>query len=92
VTQQDSTIANADLWSKYIQDQWSAWLRPFAGPDAAQVAAGAGARIAGFLTLIAAGPIAWLYASSAPNVTPIRAGVHAPDFSHNLESVEEHAA
>ncbi len=92
MNQQDSTIANADLWTKYLHDQWSPWLRPFAGADAVTVAAGAGARIASFLTLVAAGPIAWLYAASAPNITPIRAGVRVTDYSRDLESVEEHAA
>ncbi|MBI5289028.1 MAG: hypothetical protein HY873_08645 [Chloroflexi bacterium] len=92
MTQQDSTIANADLWSKYFQEQWSAWLRPFAGSDAPTVAAGAGARMANLLTLVAAGPIAWLYANNAPNVTPIRPERPATDYSHEMESVEEHAA
>jgi hypothetical protein len=92
MTQQDSTIANADLWTKYFHDQWSPWLGPLAGQDAAAVAAATGARIASFLTLVAAGPIAWLYANNAPNVTPIRAAVRVPDAGHDLESVEEHAA
>ncbi len=67
-TPHEATIANADLWAHYYREQWSRWLAPF-GADAAspmaQVAEGAAARVASFLTLVAAGPIAWLYATSA---------------------------
>jgi len=77
----ETTVANADLWGKYFERQW-AWLAPVAGPDAAQVAAASGARIANLLTLIAAGPIAWLYASNAAKGRPVmrtvdRTGPHA---------------
>ena len=90
--QQHSTIANADLWAKYFEDQWS-WLKPLTGPDSATVAAGAGARIANFLTIVAAGPIAWMYANSASkNITPMRPALARIDSAHDLESVEEHAA
>jgi hypothetical protein len=94
VRQQDSTIANADLWNRYFQRQWSPWMTSGRHDDPiAQVAAGAGARVANLLTLVAAGPIAWLYASNAPNVTPLRPLEAEPeDFSQELESVEEHAA
>ena len=95
MTTQESTVANADLWGKYFEDQWR-WLTPLAGPEATRVAAANGARVANFLTLVAAGPIAWLYANSAPasNVTPIRYGIERrpTDFRTDLESVEEHAA
>jgi hypothetical protein len=93
---QESTIANADLWSKYFQDQWgplfgrrdaSAELEPVA-----QFAAGTGARVANFLTLVAAGPVAWLYANSASR-EPLRplTLVPPPDGGHELESVEDAA-
>jgi hypothetical protein len=92
VNQQESTIANADLWAKYFHEQW-AWLKPLAGPDAVTVAAGAGARIANFLTLVAAGPIAWMYTNSASsNITPLRPSLARVDAGADLESVEEHAA
>ena len=95
MTTQESTVANADLWGKYFEDQYR-WLTPIAGPDATRVAAANGARVANFLTLVAAGPIAWLYNNSAPtsNVTPIRNGIERreTDFRTDLESVEEHAA
>ncbi len=87
---QDTTIANADLWGKYFEQQWS-WLKPIAGPDATQVAAASGARIANFLTLVAAGPIAWLYANNAPNVTPLRPLMVSADYPHDMESVEDAA-
>jgi hypothetical protein len=91
VRQQESTIANADLWSKYFQDQWSPWFRRSDDP-VAQVAAGTGARVANLLTLVAAGPVAWLYANSASR-EPLRplTLVPPPDGGHELESVEDAA-
>jgi hypothetical protein len=71
VSTQDSTIANADLWTRYFQNEWSRWLTP-ADSAVSAVAEGTAARVAGFLTLVAAGPIAWLYSANAPQVTPIR--------------------
>ena len=91
---QDSTIANADLWSKYFQDQWS-WLTPRdrADDSVVRMAAGNGARVANFLTLVAAGPIAWMYANNAPKVRPLRVVDSEPaSFTPDMESVEEHAA
>lgn len=67
-TPHEATIANADLWAHYYREQWGRWLAPFgagAAAPLAQVADGAAARVASFLTLVAAGPIAWLYARSA---------------------------
>jgi hypothetical protein len=95
VSQQESTIANADLWSKYFQDQWSPWFRRSDDPGSApvaQVAAGTGARVANLLTLVAAGPVAWLYANSALR-EPLRplTIVPPPDGGHELESVEDAA-
>lgn len=88
---QQSTIANADLWSKYFQDQWSPWIGRKDDPIA-QVAAGTGARVANLLTLVAAGPVAWLYANSALR-EPLRplTIVPPPDGGHELESVEDAA-
>jgi hypothetical protein len=96
VTTQESTVANADLWGKYFEDQWRRWLTPLAGPDAARVAAANGARIANMLTFVAAGPVAWLYANSAPRPSNVTS-IHSPEPpTHqswaDLESVEEHAA
>lgn len=64
---ESSTVANTDLWSKYFQDEWSRFLNPFGVPAESpvnQIAEGTAARVASFLTLVAAGPIAWLYASN----------------------------
>ena len=87
MTAEQTTVANADLWTKYFQDQWSAWPSP-----ASAVAEGTAARVAGFLTLVAAGPIAWLCNTNTSNVTPLREemprGIHAAD----MESVEDIAA
>ncbi len=86
MTAQEPTVANADLWTKYFQDQWSAWPSP-----SAAVAEGTAASVASFLTLVAAGPIAWLYNSNTPNVRAIRE--EAPRIvSAELESVEDIAA
>jgi hypothetical protein len=105
VTTHESTIANADLWSRYFQEQWSRWLNPLGVPAAspvAQVADGTAARVASLLTLVAAGPIAWLYSSNtpqpaAPSATTPRVAAPHHDvplrFSHgDIESVEDPAA
>ena len=93
VTTQESTIANADLWTRYFQNEWSRWLAP-SDSAAAAMAEGTGARVASFLTLVAAGPIAWLYNAnaSAPSVTPIREAPAQPFSGGEMESVEETAA
>lgn len=98
-TAQESTIANADIWSRYFQDQWSAFLNPLgvrADDPVVQMAEGTAARVAGFLTLVAAGPIAWLYRDNAAQFTAIDdRGVEAPLTFHThdvAESVEDPAA
>jgi hypothetical protein len=87
---QESTIANADLWSRYFQNEWSRWFAP-SDSAAAAVAEGTAASVAGFLTLVAAGPIAWLFNANTP--APIR---HEPlpraFTADEMESVEEAAA
>lgn len=93
VTTQESTIANADLWTRYFQNEWSRWLAP-SDSAAAAMAEGTGARVASFLTLVAAGPIAWLYNANAnAPVTPTRdETVVRPFGGGEMESVEETAA
>lgn len=97
-TAQESTIANADIWSKYFRDQWSAFLNPLgvrADEPVVQMAEGTAARVANFLTLVAAGPIAWLYRDNASQFMQIDSrGVEAPlTFpQHEAESVEDTAA
>ena len=72
VNPHEATAANADLWSRYFQNQWTSFFNPFGVParePVSEVAEGTAARVASFLTLVAAGPIAWMYASNAPSVT-----------------------
>ncbi len=67
-TPHEATIANADIWAHYFREQWGGWLAPIgdrAGAPGSQIVDGTAARVASFLTLVAAGPIAWLYATSA---------------------------
>jgi len=74
-TPPDATVANASLWTQYFEQEWKRWLNPLGLPVAdpvTQFAETTGARIASFLTLVAAGPIARLYSENAPRVTPIR--------------------
>ena len=86
---QESTIANADLWTRYFQNEWARWATP-SDTAVSAVAEGTAARVASFLTLVAAGPIAWLYSA---NITPVREGGTTPAFTgEELESVEESAA
>ena len=62
----ESTTANADLWSRYFADQWGRWLNPQGEPSPiTEIAQGTGAQVAGILTMLAAGPIAWLYNANA---------------------------
>jgi hypothetical protein len=96
-TLESTTVANADLWTRYFQDEWNRWLNPRAesGAPVSQVAEGTAARVAGFLTLVAAGPIAWLYSANAPQVTRIEPAPEAPAFEATpelMESVEEASA
>lgn len=65
-----STAANADLWTSYLHSEWSRWTRKGeqpgifgqAAPSAIDTIAG---QVAAYLTLVAAGPLAWLYLNSA---------------------------
>jgi hypothetical protein len=91
----EPTTANADLWSKYFQDEWGRWFQPLGGSTrtpVAQVAEGTAARVASFLSLVAAGPIAWLYNTNAPNVTQIRPEPPAFAIHGEFESIEDPAA
>ena len=103
ITAPEPTAANADLWARYFQDQWRGFLNPLGLPEnspVAQIAEGTAARVANFLTAVAGGPIAWLYAENAPNVRPLaperptreRALEHADLSGARLDSVEDFAA
>ena len=66
----ESTTANADLWSRYFADQWGRWLNPLGDPSPiTEIAQGTGAQVAGFLSILAAGPIAWLYNANTATVS-----------------------
>lgn len=70
----DPAVANAELWAKFFQDQWKALLNPFGvqtPSPVAQLAEGTAARVSGFLSLLAAGPIAWLFEANAPQVSAL---------------------
>jgi hypothetical protein len=71
MTPQEATVANTDIWAHYFEQQWSRWLDPF-GLATKEVTHGNAARVAGFLTLVAAGPIAWMFAANAPQVVPLK--------------------
>jgi hypothetical protein len=98
-TPQEATVANTDLWAKYFNDQWGRWLNPLGVPAAspvASIAAGTAAQVAGFLSLVAAGPIAWLYNTADADVMQITdEGSRELPFRlepAEAESVEDHAA
>jgi hypothetical protein len=71
MTPQEATVANTDIWAHYFEKQWGRWLDPF-GLATKEVTQGNAARVAGFLTLVAAGPIAWMFAANAPQVVPMK--------------------
>jgi hypothetical protein len=84
----ETTIANADLWSKYFQDEWSKVLTPFGRPadsPLTKIAEGTGARVANWFSMVAAGPIAWLYSTNPSPVASAAeepAAVAADDLDH----------
>jgi hypothetical protein len=79
----DASIANADLWSKYFQDEWSRWLNP--DSPMTKIAEGTGARVASWFSLVAAGPIAWLYSSNpAPVAAPAEDDADADELELEL--------
>ncbi len=73
VSHEQTTIANADLWSHYFAREWRRWLDPLglSTPARRQLAQGTGARIAGLLSLTATGPLAWLYGGNYEPVAQI---------------------
>ncbi|MEX2245257.1 MAG: hypothetical protein WEC75_01090 [Dehalococcoidia bacterium] len=91
----EPTIANADLWSHYFRQEWGRGMG--AGAPLSGFADGTAARVANFLTMVAAGPIAWLYSENAPQVGQITGDEAAAEESplhlidDPLESVEDAA-
>jgi hypothetical protein len=87
VKEHETTVANADLWSKYFQDEWSKVLNPFGRPADSpinKIAEGTGARVANWFSLVAAGPIAWLYATN-PNPVESPSDEEAEHAAEELE-------
>lgn len=81
MTPQEATVANTDIWARYFEQEWSRWLSPF-GPPSPEATQTTAARVAGFLTLVAAGPIAWMYAANAPQVSALRPRAAAVPDGH----------
>lgn len=72
--QPEPTVQTADMWAKYLEEQWRPWLAPL-GPETplSQLAQGTAARVAGLLAVVVGGPIGWLYASNfAQHAEPVR--------------------
>lgn len=95
----DAAVANADLWNKFFQDQWKAFLNPLGvetPAPVAQFAEGTAARVSGFLSMLAAGPIAWLFEANAPQVSSLARrdavshGIHLHLATHE-EAIESAA-
>ena len=65
----ESTAANADIWARYFEQQWTRWLPPLGERSpVSEIAGGTAANVASWLTLVAAAPIAWLFSANAPAV------------------------
>jgi hypothetical protein len=63
---QDATAANVALWAHYLDDEWGRLLGPFGQMDAAHAMASA---VAGWLAILTAPQIAWLYEDNAAVVS-----------------------
>src|SRR5947199_4006220 len=59
---QDATASNAALWTSYFNQEWSRLLEPIGQQYAAQML---GASIAGWLAVVTAPQIAWIYERNA---------------------------
>lgn len=68
-TPAEATVANANLWAAYLEQQWRGWLNPLGLPTP-EIVESTAARVASFLTLVVGGPIARMYQENAPSVTP----------------------
>jgi hypothetical protein len=63
---QDATAANVALWAHYFDNQWGRLLEPLGQADVAHAIASA---VAGWLALVTAPQIAWMYANNAAVVS-----------------------
>lgn len=89
----ETTVANADLWTKYFRQEWERWLPPRTAQESplAAVAESTAAQVAGLLTLVAAGPIAWLYSANAAQLGIERRPTD-PVIIHPEPPAQEHHA
>lgn len=65
----EATVANANLWAAYLEQEWKRWLNPLGLPTP-EIIEGTAARVASLLTLVVGGPIARMYQENAPSVAP----------------------
>lgn len=71
----ETTTNNADLWTRFLADQWRAVLDPLGlfvsreGDPAHAIAEATAANVASLLTLIVGQPIERMYEANAPQVT-----------------------
>jgi hypothetical protein len=83
----EATANNADIWARYLSDEWSAWLDPLgvrriAGADriTRAIAEAVAAGVATWLTMLYAQPIGRLYSVNEPEVTRfVEASAIAPE-------------
>jgi hypothetical protein len=83
----EATANNADLWARYLSDEWSAWLDPLGVRRIARadritraIAEAAAAGVATWLTMLYAQPIGRLYSVNEPEVTHfVEASAIAPE-------------
>ena len=65
----ESTAANADIWARYFEQQWTRWLPPLGqSSPVSEIVDGTAANVASWLTLVAAAPTAWLFSTNAAAV------------------------
>ena len=90
VDTQDATIRNADLWTTYFRrvEPLAKPARPLERQPMTGMAEGTAARVASFLTLVAAAPIAWMYSSNRPAIGDIA----RPAIDDNDDEADESAA
>jgi hypothetical protein len=73
----ESTANNADLWARYLRDQWTAWYDPLRlrrddavfNATTRILAEATAAGVAAWLTMFVGQPVTRMYANNAPDVT-----------------------
>lgn len=82
----DATATNADLWTHYLKQQWSAFLDPFGLSDSAvaesatrTLAEVAAANMSSLLTMLLALPVTRMFETNAPAATHALLDATLPD-------------